>query len=76
LNSDAAVYGGGNVGNLGGVTAEEVECHNQLHSAQFTLPPLSIIAFRPEKVEMPEAGRLPGKEDAKPQKLSEPREDN
>jgi 1,4-alpha-glucan branching enzyme len=51
LNSDAAVYGGSNVGNLGGVTAEDVECHNQPCSAEFTLPPLSIIAFRPAKME-------------------------
>ena len=49
---DAGEKVGGNVGNLGGVTAEAVECHNQLQSAQFTLPPLSIIAFRPERVEM------------------------
>ena len=51
LNSDAAVYGGSNVGNLGGVTAEEEECHNQPCSALFTLPPLSIIAFKPERME-------------------------
>ena len=52
LNSDAAAYGGSNVGNLGGVTAEEAECHNQPCSAEFTLPPLSIIAFRPERWEV------------------------
>jgi 1,4-alpha-glucan branching enzyme len=47
LNSDAAIYGGGNLGNLGGVTAEEYKTHNQPCSAEFTLPPLSIIAFKP-----------------------------
>ncbi len=51
LNSDAAVYGGSNVGNLGGVVAEDQDCHNQSYSAEFTLPPLSIIAFKPERVE-------------------------
>lgn len=51
LNSDAAVYGGSNVGNMGGVVAEDLDCHNQSYSAEFTLPPLSIIAFKPERVE-------------------------
>jgi 1,4-alpha-glucan branching enzyme len=48
LNSDADVYGGSNLGNLGGVTAESYQVHNQPFSAQFTLPPLSVIAFQPE----------------------------
>ena len=49
LNSDAAVYGGGNSGNLGGVHAREQKSHGLPFSAEFTLPPLSIIAFRPEQ---------------------------
>jgi 1,4-alpha-glucan branching enzyme len=48
INSDAAVYGGSNVGNLGGVIAKEQTCHGQPFSAEFTLPPLSIIALKPE----------------------------
>ncbi len=48
LNSDAGIYGGGNVGNLGGVTAEDWSTHGQPHSAAFTLPPLSITVFAPE----------------------------
>ena len=32
----------------GGVTAEDSKAHNQPYSALFTLPPLSIIAFRSE----------------------------
>ena len=48
VNSDAGVYGGSNVGNLGGVKAAAHKCHNQPFSAEFTLPPLSIMAFRPE----------------------------
>jgi 1,4-alpha-glucan branching enzyme len=48
LNSDAAIYGGSNQGNLGGVTAEDIPCHNQPHSAEFRLPPLSVIVFQPE----------------------------
>lgn len=48
VNSDAEMYGGGNVGNLGGVLAEERPSHGRPCSAEFTLPPLSIMAFRPE----------------------------
>jgi 1,4-alpha-glucan branching enzyme len=54
VNSDAAMYGGSNVGNMGGVVATEHKCHGKPYSAEFTLPPLSIIAFRPEK-EVPSA---------------------
>ena len=46
LNSDAAIYGGSNVGNLGGVVAEEYKVHNQPFSAGLTLPPLGVVALR------------------------------
>ncbi|MES2664806.1 MAG: 1,4-alpha-glucan branching protein GlgB [Pseudomonadota bacterium] len=46
LNTDAAVYGGGNRGNLGGVTAEAVPFHGQPQSALVTLPPLAAVYFR------------------------------
>ena len=49
LNSDAGIYGGSNLGNLGGVNAEPVAWHNQSHSAEFTLPPLSVVVFKPER---------------------------
>ena len=48
LNSDASLYGGSNVGNLGGVIAGDYKTHAQPWSAEFTLPPLSISAFKPE----------------------------
>ena len=48
MNTDAAVYGGGNLGNLGGVTCEEIESHGHLQSAELTLPPLSILVLKPE----------------------------
>ena len=48
LNSDAAIYGGGNQGNLGGVMARNLPCHNQPWSAEFCLPPLSVLVFQPE----------------------------
>lgn len=48
LNSDAGIYGGSNMGNLGGVLADESKWHNQSFSAELTLPPLSVVAFQPE----------------------------
>ncbi|HEU4344958.1 MAG TPA: 1,4-alpha-glucan branching protein GlgB [Candidatus Binatia bacterium] len=46
LNSDAAEYGGGNMGNLGGVEAAPVPLHGRPWSLTITLPPLSIIFFK------------------------------
>jgi 1,4-alpha-glucan branching enzyme len=46
LNTDAAVYGGSNVGNLGEVTSEPVPMHGRPHALVLTLPPLATIAFR------------------------------
>jgi 1,4-alpha-glucan branching enzyme len=48
LNSDAAIYGGGNQGNFGEVFAQEQKSHGQNFSAEICLPPLSIIAFQAE----------------------------
>jgi 1,4-alpha-glucan branching enzyme len=46
LNSDSAIYAGGNRGNLGGVHAEEHRMHHQPYSALFALPPLSVLVFK------------------------------
>ncbi|MFN7224889.1 MAG: 1,4-alpha-glucan branching protein GlgB [Paracoccaceae bacterium] len=43
LNTDSDVYGGGNRGNLGGVTAEKVPWHGRPYSALLSLPPLSAV---------------------------------
>jgi len=47
LNSDAEVYGGSGMGNLGRVKAEPTPWHGRPHSAQIVLPPLSCLFFRP-----------------------------
>jgi 1,4-alpha-glucan branching enzyme len=47
LNTDAAVYGGAGWGNLGGVETSPLPAHGQLHSVRVTLPPLSVLVFRP-----------------------------
>jgi 1,4-alpha-glucan branching enzyme len=48
LNSDASVYGGSGMGNLGAVRAAPVPAHGRLHSVNLTLPPLSTLYFVPE----------------------------
>jgi 1,4-alpha-glucan branching enzyme len=48
LNSDAELYGGSGIGNLGGVTAEDYQVHGQPCSAPLTLPPLSVVVFQSE----------------------------
>jgi 1,4-alpha-glucan branching enzyme len=49
LNSDAGLYGGSNMGNMGGVVAEARPAHGLDASATLTLPPLStlMLAFDP-----------------------------
>ena len=46
LNTDAALYGGGNHGNLGGVAAQDTPCDGQPWSIALTLPPLSTIVLQ------------------------------
>jgi 1,4-alpha-glucan branching enzyme len=43
LNTDAALYGGGDIGNGGGVAAEEVASHGRPCSICLTLPPLATV---------------------------------
>jgi 1,4-alpha-glucan branching enzyme len=45
LNTDSALYGGGDRGNLGGILAEDMPWHGQAQSALVTLPPLSALYF-------------------------------
>jgi 1,4-alpha-glucan branching enzyme len=45
VNSDAEIYGGSNVGNLGGVEAQPLPSHNQPFSAELTLPPCAILVL-------------------------------
>jgi 1,4-alpha-glucan branching enzyme len=46
LNTDAGIYGGGNIGNWGGRHAEPIPWQARSHSLCVTLPPLSTIGFR------------------------------
>ncbi|MGN6377237.1 MAG: 1,4-alpha-glucan branching protein GlgB [Sphingomonas sp.] len=46
LNSDAALYGGANIGNGGGVTADDRPLHGFPASAEISLPPLGAVILR------------------------------
>ncbi len=46
LNTDAVIYGGSNVGNLGGMNAAEFTCQGRSYSLALTLPPLSVIFLK------------------------------
>jgi 1,4-alpha-glucan branching enzyme len=48
INTDAAVYGGGNAGNAGNVLAEAIPAHGHAHSLVLTLPPLATLVLRPD----------------------------
>jgi len=43
LNSDASVYGGSDMGNLGGVQAEPIGLHGRGQSLSLSLPPLAVL---------------------------------
>jgi 1,4-alpha-glucan branching enzyme len=49
LNSDAAIYGGAGLGNLGGVETEPVAAHGHAQSIRVTLPPLAAVFFELER---------------------------
>jgi 1,4-alpha-glucan branching enzyme len=48
LNTDAATYGGSNVGNWGWVETHDTPSHAYAHSVTITLPPLAAVVFKPE----------------------------
>jgi 1,4-alpha-glucan branching enzyme len=46
LNSDSTIYGGGNVGNSGGVNTEPVAAHGHDQSLTLTVPPLGFVLLK------------------------------
>ena len=46
LNSDAELYGGSGVGNLGGTDALPIPLHGRPRSLTVTLPPLGVVLFK------------------------------
>jgi 1,4-alpha-glucan branching enzyme len=48
LNSDARIYGGSGMGNMGGVEAAPIASHGHFHSVSLLLPPYSVALFEPQ----------------------------
>lgn len=46
LNSDSYIYGGSNVGNLGGVRSDAISSHGRPFSLSLTLPPLAALFLK------------------------------
>ncbi len=49
LNTDSAHYSGSNLGNVGGLMAEDIPSHGRPRSIQMQLPPLAIVLLKREK---------------------------
>jgi 1,4-alpha-glucan branching enzyme len=49
LNTDSAVYGGTNAGNLGGVRAEPIPWLQFASSVNLRLPPLAVVVLKPSR---------------------------
>ena len=47
LNSDAAVFGGSGLGNLGAASSSAVPWNGRPHSISITLPPLAVLFLKP-----------------------------
>jgi 1,4-alpha-glucan branching enzyme len=45
LNTDAAIYGGCDQGNSGGVMSQPIPCQGRPHSVLLRLPPLATVIF-------------------------------
>ncbi len=49
LNSDAGIYAGSNVGNLGGVHSEDYSWRGNQYSLSLSVPPLSVLILKPSR---------------------------
>jgi 1,4-alpha-glucan branching enzyme len=63
LNTDAKVYGGSGMGNLGVVEVEDVPSHGFAQSVMLTLPPLGVLYLVPELAEDPAPSEAEADED-------------
>jgi len=48
FNTDAAMFGGSNLGNGGQITADPIACHGRPASLRITLPPLGVLILKPQ----------------------------
>jgi 1,4-alpha-glucan branching enzyme len=54
INTDAGIYGGSGVGNLGAIEATDEPWHGRPASATISVPPLGVLWLAPEAA--PRAG--------------------
>ena len=47
LNTDSSLYGGSNLGNVGGVYSQPGQCHGESQFISVTLPPLGMLVLKP-----------------------------
>jgi hypothetical protein len=64
FNSDAEFYGGSNMGNGGGVQAQEKEVHGRPYSLLIVVPPLGAVFFKREGHKLPPPPPKTSKEQA------------
>ena len=67
LNTDAEVYGGSGVGNLGAVHAEEIPWHGRPFSAVVRVPPLGALWLRPVLIAARRGARPAARDRSAPQ---------
>ena len=58
LNSDAGIYGGANLGNLGGTHSDPLPMHGCQQSISIQLPPLAMVLFKPMRPKVVEPTRI------------------
>ena len=64
LNTDSSIYGGSNVGNIGGVYSESGPQHGYGQHVALTLPPLGMVVLKPIAQGKPPAANGNGKRPA------------
>lgn len=50
MNTDSSLYGGSNIGNVGGVYSQSGACHGEGQFVSLTLPPLGMLILKPVSV--------------------------
>ena len=68
LNSDAAAYGGGNVGNNGMVDTDPIASHGYKNSVRLSLPPLGFLLLKPLTLDS-----SPGSSPTRPEEPASPK---
>ena len=74
INTDAETYGGSNIGNMGGLEADEAPWQARTHSLMIEVPPLATVAFKLERA-LHALPVIPSREDGEGPPAGEPASD-